>query len=189
MSLAAHMYAFATLPGLEVKRIVPPEPSSEMQIIDVEEFVIPDSPEPIEPPTVEPERILDEPSELEVVDDTVEGPDLRVEPPPPPAPLAASRGTDSREFVVFDQAPRPLRTRAPEYPSVARAAEMEGKVLVEVTIDERGWVIDARVLSSEAEIFESAALEAIRQWRFRPAEQSGHPVRARIIVPLEFSLR
>ena len=87
------------------------------------------------------------------------------------------------------EAPRPVRTRAPEYPSVARRAEMEGKVLLQVTIDERGRVVDARVLSSDAPIFEAPALAAVLEWRFRPAEQSGHPVRARIVVPMEFTLR
>lgn len=190
VSLVAHLYAFATLPGLKVKRIVPPSPEEPgFEIVNVQDFVLPDPPESIPPPPRQREVLVDEPTDLEVVDDAQVLPDLKIEPPSAPEPLARAAGGDSGEFVVFDEAPRPLRTRAPEYPSVARRAEMEGKVFLRVTVDERGRVVDARVISSDAAIFEGPALAAIREWRFRPAEQSGHPVRARIVVPIEFTLR
>ena len=76
----------------------------------------------------------------------------------------------------------------PDYPTLARQAEIEGRVVLKVTIDERGRVISAVVIRSDAQVFNNAAVEAVKQWTFEPAEQSGNPVKATIIVPLEFAL-
>jgi TonB family protein len=43
-------------------------------------------------------------------------------------------------------------------------------------------------VSTAAEVFNAPALEANRKWTFFPAEQSGNPVKATIIIPLSFKL-
>jgi protein TonB len=102
--------------------------------------------------------------------------------PPPPPPGGG-------DFFVFDKAPKLKHFVQPEYPSLARTADIEGTVIVKITVDERGRVIAASILQSVAEgIFDQAALDAVRKWTFEPAEQSGNNVKATITVPLEFTL-
>jgi len=69
----------------------------------------------------------------------------------------------------------------PEYPTLARQAGIEGTVVVKITVDERGRVMHASILQSTAQgIFDDAALTAVKQWVFEPAEQSGNKVKATI---------
>ncbi len=60
-------------------------------------------------------------------------------------------------------------------------------VSVALVIDEAGAVEDVRVLESTDARFEQAALDAVRQWRFSPAEgESGGPVRSFSVAPIVF---
>ncbi len=62
----------------------------------------------------------------------------------------------------------------PAYPAQARAAGIEGEVWVQYDIDAQGQVQNARVLSAEPpDLFDAAALETVRSWRFRPAIKDG----------------
>ena len=102
-------------------------------------------------------------------------------PPPAPAPPAAYRtGGMIRE-------PRKLAGVPPVYPEAARLAKIEGIVILEATIDERGFVTDARVLRS-VPFLDAAALAALRQWRYTPTLLNGVPVRVLMTVTFRFSL-
>ena len=108
-------------------------------------------------------------------------PALLPSPPTVPAPPAAYRpGGVIRE-------PRKLVDVPPIYPDIARAAKVEGLVILEATIDERGLVIDARVLRS-VPLLDAAALAALKQWRYTPTLLNGTPVRVLITVTFRFSL-
>ena len=68
-----------------------------------------------------------------------------------------------------------LRSRVElEYPPEARWAKISGNIRVEVTVNERGDVYEARVLRSHP-WFTEAALDAVLQWRFEPLMQNGEP--------------
>ena len=70
---------------------------------------------------------------------------------------------------------------------IARAAKIEGIVILEATIDERGVVTDARVLRSVPTL-DQAALTALKQWRYTPTLLNGVPVRVLMTVTFRFSL-
>jgi protein TonB len=55
----------------------------------------------------------------------------------------------------------------PQYPSIAQSARVQGVVIIEATIGPNGRVADARVLRS-IPLLDAAALDAVRQWEFRP---------------------
>ena len=76
---------------------------------------------------------------------------------------------------------------APIYPDIARAARVEGLVILEATIDERGVVTDARVLRS-VPLLDAAALAALKQWRYTQTLLNGTPVRVLMTVTFRFSL-
>lgn len=61
-------------------------------------------------------------------------------------------------------------------PEIAKKARVGGIVIIEATIDEEGRVIAAKVLKGLPFGLSEAALEAVRQWTFRPATKDGEPV-------------
>lgn len=67
-------------------------------------------------------------------------------------------------------------------------ARVEGTVTLEVLVDERGLVADARVLKS-IPLLDQSALEAARQWEFKPAMLNGEPVPVLIQLELNFTLK
>ena len=105
---------------------------------------------------------------------------------PPEIPTDLGTGD---AFYAFDSPPVPIKTKSPDYPELARAAGAAGTVQVEVTIDKNGRVISARVIKSDTiKSLEEAARKAAMAWLFNPAKQRDIPVKARIVIPFEFTL-
>jgi protein TonB len=83
--------------------------------------------------------------------------------------------------------PRPILKADPVYPAIALAANVEGQVIIEATIDREGKVTNARVLRS-APLFEEAAIAAVRQWTYEPSQLNGVPVEVLMTVVVNFRL-
>ena len=76
-----------------------------------------------------------------------------------------------------------LSGSSPVYPTEAKAGKVEGSVVVRYGVSVDGRVINARVESAEPEgVFEAAALEAVRSWRYNPAVRDGEPIAVNNIV-------
>jgi protein TonB len=84
--------------------------------------------------------------------------------------------------------PKPTQMSRPEYTEEARAAAIEGKVRVELTVDANGVVTDVKVLESLGHGLDEAALAAVRAATFEPALSCGKPVQATFVVSIRFSL-
>jgi protein TonB len=84
--------------------------------------------------------------------------------------------------------PRPLRQPAPEYPELARAARLAGRVRIECMLGPDGRVREARVLEGPA-LLREAALEAVTRWVYTPTLLRGVPVPVRLEVTVDFRLR
>lgn len=77
----------------------------------------------------------------------------------------------------------------PRYPTSAKIQKAEGRVLVKALVTANGSVTSASVETSSGHIdLDTAALEAVRQWHFRPAQRDGHAVDAWVNVPIHFKL-
>jgi periplasmic protein TonB len=102
------------------------------------------------------------------------------------APVAP---VDRRPIALHSgiEPPRKVFDRAPEYPSLAKAAGIQGLVIVEVIIDEHGDVTNARVLRSTA-VLDQAALDAVRRWKFSPARLNGEAIPVVMTVTINFQL-
>lgn len=85
--------------------------------------------------------------------------------------------------------PVAIETVAPLYPELARRAHVEGVVLLEATIGADGSVRDVRVLGSAHPLLDTAAVEAVRRWRYRAATIGTRPVAVFLQVVITFSLR
>lgn len=112
--------------------------------------------------------------------------------PPAPAPGPSPAPDDSLPafgtFVHVDELPEAIERVPPVYPPLARAAGVEGTVSVQVLVDRAGQVRDVRVESS-VPMLDSAAVDAVRQWRFKPARSNTRPTAVWVAIPFRFSLR
>jgi TonB family protein len=80
-----------------------------------------------------------------------------------------------------------LSTPRPIYPREAARSGIEGTVVVQFTIDPAGHVSDASVVEPVPG-FDAPAIEAVKQWHFKPAQRGGTPVSTKGRVPVEFRL-
>ncbi|MGB9589312.1 MAG: TonB family protein [Candidatus Hydrothermia bacterium] len=79
----------------------------------------------------------------------------------------------------------------PDYPPVAMQAGIEGRVVVQVVVDENGRVIPGteRILASTNDVFNEPALTAARACIFRPGQMGDRAVKVRVNIPFAFKLR
>jgi protein TonB len=77
------------------------------------------------------------------------------------------------------------RRVTPTYPTAARAASIEGTVVVEVLIDEKGKVVSAVAVAGHVAL-RSEAIRAAGQWRFEPFVEDGAPVKVRGQISFKF---
>lgn len=93
-------------------------------------------------------------------------------------------------FYAYDTAPRALRRVEPAYPAPARAAGLEGTVVVNLNIDERGRILRAWVAESRAaDILVEAALDAAYEFEFEPGTWRGAAVPCTVAIPFQFQLK
>jgi TonB family protein len=80
-----------------------------------------------------------------------------------------------------------VKMTAPQYPESARKRGIEGWVEVAFTVLPNGSVDDVEVRNaSPAEVFDEAAIRAVRQWRFEPVVRNGEKVSQRAMIRLRF---
>lgn len=85
--------------------------------------------------------------------------------------------------------PEVLRRVAPLYPEVARRARVQGVVMLEAIINERGDVTAVRVIRGLPMGLEQAAVQAVSQWKFQPATLDGRPVAVYFNLTVQFEVR
>jgi len=92
-------------------------------------------------------------------------------------------------FVPYDDPPRPLTPIRPKYPQIAQEKRIEGTVIVQVFVNEKGKVTETNISKGipNSELDE-AAIEAIKKTKFKPAMQRGKPVGVWIYIPVNFRL-
>lgn len=75
----------------------------------------------------------------------------------------------------------------PEYPAMARQMRLSGRVELEATIDTEGNVEKVQVISGNP-LLSSAAVAALKKWKFNPVVEDGKPIRAIASVAFDFKL-
>ncbi|MFH1852960.1 MAG: energy transducer TonB [Candidatus Neomarinimicrobiota bacterium] len=108
-------------------------------------------------------------------------------PPPPEGPRV--------KFIPYDDPPEPIGGYGAiqanvKYPEIAQEAGIEGTVIVQAFIDKSGKVTDTVILRGIPNTgLDEAAMDAIRQTRFKPAKQRDRAVGVWISIPVNFKLR
>lgn len=75
----------------------------------------------------------------------------------------------------------------PTYPKEAKEKHIQGKVLLDVTISKEGHVTSVEVVSGPAELVQSA-VDAVKQWEYRPTLLNGEPVEVTSNVWVNYTL-
>jgi TonB family protein len=99
-------------------------------------------------------------------------------PKPAPQSIKVSQGVSQGLLIKKVQ---------PSYPSQALAMRMQGAVQLQATINKDGSVSNLKVLSGEA-ILSRAALDAVRQWKYKPYFLNGEPVEIQTQIVVNFKL-
>jgi protein TonB len=73
----------------------------------------------------------------------------------------------------------------PKYPQAALAAHTQGAVQIQASINKEGSVVNLKVLSGDP-VLARAALEAVRQWRYKPYYLDGQPVEIETQITINF---
>jgi periplasmic protein TonB len=85
-------------------------------------------------------------------------------------------------------APQGLSTPDPNYTEEARRANKQGTCVLSLIVDSAGHPRDLRVIRGLGLGLDEKALEAVRQWTFKPALKDGRPVDVQITVEVQFRL-
>ena len=85
-------------------------------------------------------------------------------------------------------APVALYTPEPEFSEEARKAKVAGNVLVYLQVDTNGKPVNVRILRGIGMGLDEKALEAVRQYKFKPAMENGHPVRVEMNIEVNFQI-
>ena len=81
-----------------------------------------------------------------------------------------------------------IRKVQPVYPTAAKTARVQGTVEIEAAISEEGVPVELRVISSPGDDLSASALEAVRQWRYKPTQLNGNAVPITTTVIVNYTL-
>ena len=100
---------------------------------------------------------------------------------------AVATNAGERVRLSPDTAQMVERPVQPSYPLLAKQMKVQGSVVLQALIGQEGSIQDLRVLSGPA-ILSTAAMDAVRQWRFRPYLQAGQPVETEARITVNFTI-
>jgi protein TonB len=79
------------------------------------------------------------------------------------------------------------RKTQPTYPAIARNARIQGIVVLQAIISKQGTIENLKVLAGHPMLV-PAAIDAVRQWRYRPYVLNNEPVEVETQITVNFSL-
>ena len=85
-------------------------------------------------------------------------------------------------------APQLLHSVQPDFTEDARRQNYQGSVSIKLIVDSQGNPQDVRLMSHLGMGLDEKAVEAVKQYKFRPAMYQGHPVSVQIVIDVDFHL-
>jgi protein TonB len=76
----------------------------------------------------------------------------------------------------------------PQYPAIARAVRLGGTVVLAATISRNGTIENLHVVGGP-QMLQQAAIDAVKQWRYRPYLLNGEPVEVETTVNVQFTMQ
>ncbi|MBL7148447.1 MAG: energy transducer TonB [Candidatus Cloacimonetes bacterium] len=183
------LFAFIVSPKIEIK------PFKRITIITEAIDIPPEIREKIKPPeeTVKPVVVIvveddlegDDDEDIEVID-TIDKTTLD---PYDDIQTRVLGKTD--KFVIYEDAPFPIRQTRPEYSQFAKNAGIEGQVVLEVEVFADGTVGAIEIVKSLQAGpggLDEIAIDAVKKWEFQPAKSGGRAVACWVVFPIDFEL-
>jgi TonB family protein len=85
-------------------------------------------------------------------------------------------------------APIPIYKPEPPYTKEARAAKLQGTVVLWIIVGVDGTVTDVKVIKPFDKGLDNNAVQTVKTWKFKPAVKAGKPVPCRVMVEVSFKL-
>jgi TonB family protein len=104
------------------------------------------------------------------------------------ASMLFARQAGAVRVAEADQARKLTKKVDPVYPESARGLTMRGPVILEVVADEKGEVVEVRIVKGGHPVVQKPVADAVKQWRYSPTYEGGKavPVKFRVTVPVVF---
>jgi len=110
------------------------------------------------------------------------------QPSPPSQPEATSQPLPERVRVSDGVTAGLLLNKVPpKYPKAARKKHLQGTVIMTAIIDKNGNIVDLTLVSGDP-ILAKSAMDAVKQWKYRPYLLQGHPVEVETHIQVNFTL-
>jgi len=109
---------------------------------------------------------------------TATTPKINVAPAKPTGPARISGGVIAGNLI---------NKVTPTYPPIARAAHVGGQVVLHAIISKQGTIESLQAISGP-DMLKSAALDAVRQWRYKPYLLNGDPTEVDTTITVNFNL-
>lgn len=74
----------------------------------------------------------------------------------------------------------------PQYPEDLNGVKVDGSVTIALVVTSKGLPDNPQVVKSLEKQVDRCAVEAVKQWRFAPAQKQGKPVAVRVTIEIEF---
>ena len=108
--------------------------------------------------------------------------------PPAPTPTVAVRPTAPIHVGGDVEAAKLISAPKPVYPSMARAARVQGTVKIQATIARDGSIRNLQLMSGPP-LLVAVALEAVGRWRYQPTLLNGEPIEGQTTIQVDFTLK
>ncbi len=108
--------------------------------------------------------------------------------PVAPVPQYLAPGEQISRIGDGVSAPSVVSRRNPGYSTEALQAKLEGAVMLNIVVDKEGVATNIRVVKSLGMGLDEKAIEAVRQWTFRPGQKDGQPVNVYATIVVNFKL-
>ena len=100
-------------------------------------------------------------------------------PPPPPPPQRVRVGGNVQAANLLSQV-------KPVYPPLAKQARIQGVVVLEAIISKEGTIDNLKVITGHPLLIQ-AAIDAVKQWKYKPTQLNGEPVEVVTTITVNFA--
>lgn len=102
------------------------------------------------------------------------------------AVVAGFSAAAQEEITTANALGRVVKKVAPTFPVAARQLNVTGSQDVQITVDEQGNVVDAKVLKGNA-LFTQSTLAAVKEWKFTPLLKDGQPAKFMTVITFNYT--
>lgn len=142
---------------------------------------------PVLGPEAAPEAAVEAPPSTSEGSDTAIDGGITLAPPRTVGTIAIDEDPPPDRYVPRDVEAEPVIQIKPDYPELARSAQVEGTVRLRALVGTDGRVRRV-IVDRSVPLLDQAACEALKRWVFTPALDHGRPVAIWVAVPFRFSL-